>query len=542
MCSTFARSHADAIWPAFRHASRRLLRRVTSYLGQRPLSTSFVSAAVIAVSPPAAGASLTTITVTGTITSQTQGGISIVGQPFTLTTTFDPTAVASPCPQNANLECFESGSTTFTSGPYSGVSGYPNVQYDLFSGFNWGQSTGLTVHTEGFGSISSGSSPTATYLISNYGPITSATSIPNPLTATGTFSTSIPSTNNTLSYNAEGYLNVQGTIANLTISGSPGVISCNCATGTIDNVTQRVVVGQGIQLTASIPAGTWALSDPSGNSLFWATATVGGGFPAVPPPPSGCPAPPVPVTGEFPSCSGGPVLLTDPQFAAEQPPKFYWLRPTVTPSAPSAAYTVEYSYTQSDGTPASAKTYFTVEGPTPAAGDGQLIADPYPGQIGTVNVGVDPNNPQQPVLGLIGAPSFTDPSTNVTFHYGIKFTPSALLPSHYYGVLEWVQLIDNISEEKFTGAKEKCKVTGSGLDNTYPYNPYPVNNFYPQNLNVLPDDQFSTTDGPFVNLQKPYTNINMEFTADMYLMWRAVSDSSTHIVPDTIFVPLGYVE
>jgi hypothetical protein len=31
-------------------------------------------------------------------------------------------------------------------------------------------------------------------------------------------------------------------------------------------------------------------------------------------------------------------------------------------------------------------------------------------------------------------------------------------------------------------------------------------------------------------------------SADMYLMWRATKDSAGNVVPDTIFVPLAYVE
>jgi hypothetical protein len=114
----------------------------------------------------AARADLISITATGNITSESQGTVSIIGQPFTLTTTFDPTAVSTgPVP---GVQYFDSGSTTFTSGAYTGIAGYPNVQYELNSGFTWAPMTGLSVDTEWFGGISSGAAPTTTSIISNF--------------------------------------------------------------------------------------------------------------------------------------------------------------------------------------------------------------------------------------------------------------------------------------------------------------------------------------------------------------------------------------
>ena len=225
-----------------------------------------------------------TIIETGTITSE-GGGTTLVGQPFTITSTFDPAAISPITGCTPNCYLFETGNTTFSSGSYSWQTGYPIVAYDASAGYQWvpeptAPLSSLEVFEQGFNNSST--------LVSN--PVTP---IPNPLSITTTFSTavtSIPSSpdSNFMFFNTPSGVSGFGPITNLTISNlsepSPSIITNQYASPCINPSSACAGGGTTITQAGNISTGALTIGTGGGNgmlavgaaTLTTTSATLGG--------------------------------------------------------------------------------------------------------------------------------------------------------------------------------------------------------------------------------------------------------------------------
>jgi hypothetical protein len=107
---------------------------------------------------------------------------------------------------------------------------------------------------------------------------------------------------------------------------------------------------------------------------------------------------------------------------------------------------------------------------------------------------------------------------------GILFEATAVQPPGGYSSsnFEWIQLITNDSTV-FTIPSGSCTAsTGTGLDNTYPYEA------------IVSGSPGEAYDSPFVGLPATATNAAWSFGATMFLMWNPNTRGS-------IPVPLGYI-
>ena len=187
-----------------------------------------------------AKAGATTITETGTVTADTIEGLSgnnlnvnLVGQPFTLTTNFDPSTVG-PLAGCTTTVCnsFGSGSTVFTAPGYNLTFPTGTTTADTVNSFYaWGPLTpggqpALQMNVGPFASQTVGGSVIANgYNLVASAVGSSSSPIPDPATVNGSYSTSV-SNNNTLRIN--GASSISGQITSLAINGTPssGLIMC----------------------------------------------------------------------------------------------------------------------------------------------------------------------------------------------------------------------------------------------------------------------------------------------------------------------------
>ena len=171
-----------------------------------------------------AKANTITITEIGTVDVddiQAAPGVSLnlVGQPFTLTTTFDPTS-ATPLAGCATTVCDQlSGSSVFTAPDYSlQLSPNPPNAVTLMWGFSTpGGSPTLQLNDRFAGGATINGVPQEANGFSVTSSVTGSTSIPNPLSLNGTFSTPASSGSLTIS----GGASVDALVDNLTITGAP---------------------------------------------------------------------------------------------------------------------------------------------------------------------------------------------------------------------------------------------------------------------------------------------------------------------------------
>lgn len=169
-----------------------------------------------------------TVTETGTITLEAGSSTTLVGQPYSLATTFNPSDVTgggqclslnpAPCEQYA----LRSGSTIFMTGSLSTTEDQTNSQAaELLwypSPTTSGAPASLVVHA----TVGSGFSFSA--ITSN-----PAIPVPNPVTTTGSFSTTVPASANAVAIDLEndpqlsgsGIDVLGGNITNLTITSAP---------------------------------------------------------------------------------------------------------------------------------------------------------------------------------------------------------------------------------------------------------------------------------------------------------------------------------
>jgi hypothetical protein len=200
---------------------------------------------LLAIGIGASRASIISITASGTITSETAGATSIVGDPFSVTTTFDPAQTT----QYPGFIRIGDGTTTFSSGPYYGQNSTnafgPDEVYISSSYYVWtpgsaSVNSGLSVSTRAvLGTLTNGGAITygfgnginASYGTGGSGAITGVNPIPDPTTVSGTFTTTI-SQPAPLSYSFYGGFNpstginspgllVTGNINSLTITNQP---------------------------------------------------------------------------------------------------------------------------------------------------------------------------------------------------------------------------------------------------------------------------------------------------------------------------------
>ena len=180
-----------------------------------------------------AKAGATTITETGTVTADTIEGLSgnnlnvnLVGQPFTLTTNFDPSTVG-PLAGCTTTVCnsFGSGSTVFTAPGYNLTFPTGTITADTVNSFYaWGPLTpggqpALQMNVGPFASQTVGGSVIANgYNLVASAVGSSSSPIPDPATVNGSYSTSV-SSNNTLRIN--GASSILGQITSLAINAAP---------------------------------------------------------------------------------------------------------------------------------------------------------------------------------------------------------------------------------------------------------------------------------------------------------------------------------
>ena len=165
---------------------------------------------------------------------------------------------------------------------------------------------------------------------------------------------------------------------------------------------------------------------------------------------------------------------------------FYW----VTPGAETATYTVNGL---------AVLVNFNVAGP---ANTGTAVTN-------IQNTTITPENPPRLALGFPGP--------------GISFHSSATPPPGYNGNMQYVQIINSLTDVFGYPDGTHSTCTGSGLDTSYPY---PFSN---------PPANTDTNDRPSLNLvSNVYSSESVSQSFTMYLMWQPS-------LQNAIFVPLGYV-
>lgn len=217
-----------------------------------------------------AKAGATTITETGTVTADTIEGLSgnnlnvnLVGQPFTLTTNFDPSTVG-PLAGCTTTVCnsFGSGSTVFTAPGYNLTFPTGTTTADTVNSFYaWGPLTpggqpALQMNVGPFASQTVGGSVIANgYNLVASAVGSSSSPIPDPATVNGSYSTSV-SSNNALRIN--GASSILGQITSLAINATPSPsLYVNLAGGNPSSTGQPTkILATATAATSPPPLGT----------------------------------------------------------------------------------------------------------------------------------------------------------------------------------------------------------------------------------------------------------------------------------------------
>jgi hypothetical protein len=270
---------------------------------------------------------------------------------------------------------------------------------------------------------------------------------------------------------------------------SPIVLRIRFGGNDITGTTQSVVEGQQIALTTSITL-------PSGvtvQSQSWSVPGTSDNPPAV--------------VADFShaSTNGGAVALTN---LSQSSTTFYWV-------TAGNSKQVTFTLHLSNGSTPSAKATFNVAGPTSPnvhTCGGNVTTCASDGTLGQVAI-----NPG-PFLQFGGTQS----------NVGIIFAASATPPSGYSNNFTWIQYIrgDLVDLTPSNGDPVKHCVpttqpdptTGIGLDTQFPY------------ATASP-----TNDNPKLGLTPTYKEVQRNFSATMYLMWRPG-------LPNDLLIPLGWVE
>jgi hypothetical protein len=212
-----------------------------------------------------AKAGATTITETGTVTADTIEGLSgnnlnvnLVGQPFTLTTNFDPSTVG-PLAGCTTTVCnsFGSGSTVFTAPGYNLTFPTGTTTADTVSSFyTWGPLTPggqpvLQMNVGPFASQTVGGSVIANgYNLVASAVGSSSSPIPDPATVNGSYSTSV-SSNNTLRIN--GASSISGQITSLAINGTSPSLYLTVGTGGSSSSGSPIGIAASLTLATQPP-------------------------------------------------------------------------------------------------------------------------------------------------------------------------------------------------------------------------------------------------------------------------------------------------